>query len=161
MEALRDSPHLGAARWSSAVICGNPRSSAGIRGHPRASAGIRGNPSAVIRGHPRSSVRGNQRASADIRGHPRTSAGIRGHPQSLARLEITFFYLGTKRGPDSADRCTKLYFWGKKIAKSLTHYRVLTLLFYLILWEVDFSNWFFGNSDHRFRFLSKKYLQKL
>ena len=29
---------------------------------------------------------------------------------------------------------------GKKLAKSLTHYRVLTLLFYLILWEVDFSN---------------------
>ena len=66
--------------------------------------------------------------------------GVSEGPPGVARRVFMFFHIGTKRGPDSADRCTKLCFCGKKIAKSLTHYRVLTLLFDLILWEVDFSN---------------------
>ena len=63
--------------------------------------------------------------------------------------------------PNSADGLTLQCVCEKKIQKIITRLPVLTFLVNSSLWEVNFSNWFFFNSDCRFRFLLKKYLHKL
>ena len=63
--------------------------------------------------------------------------------------------------PNSIDRHTLQCVCEKKIQKIITWFLVLTFLVNSSLCEVNFSNWFYCNSDCRFRFLSKKYLHKL
>ena len=62
---------------------------------------------------------------------------------------------------NSIDRHTLQCVCEKKIQKIITRLPILTFLVNSSLWEVNFSNWFYCNSDCRFRYLSKKYLHKL
>ena len=75
-------------------------------------------------------------------GIPVPSENLLGPP--LARRVFMFFHIGTKRGPDSTERHTKLQIDEKKVVKTLTSYFVLTLVFGHTLWEVDFSKCFFS-----------------
>ena len=74
----------------------------------------------------------------------------------FGKFHIDAFYV-----PNSTDRLTIQCVCEKKNQKIITRLPVLTFLVNSSLWEVNFSNWFFFNSDCRFRFLLKKYLHKL
>ena len=83
------------------------------------------------------------------------------HVQTLKCCDIYYFDITFLGHPNSVGR----WFWQQNHAFRFFVYcfreSVLTLQYSISLWEVNFSNSEFFNSDCRFGFLSKKYQHKL